>query len=271
MAPTPFLKLSAASLFYRKAAFGSIFTMKTRLDVYCVGQGLFESREKALRAIMAGLVTVNGKPADKAGQPVRDGDVVELVKSDCPYVSRGGLKLKGALDNFKISVKGRTCLDVGAATGGFTDCFLQEGALKVYAVDVGEGQIHERIRNDPRVAFIPQTNARSLEPGIFREKPDLCAIDVSFISLKLVLGPVLGVMAAGGELVALIKPQFELAPGDLKRGIVKSEELRQKAVENMRAFLKDALPALEEKGLVDSPIKGAKGNLEFLWHLKKTK
>ncbi|HNW43520.1 MAG TPA: TlyA family RNA methyltransferase [Elusimicrobiales bacterium] len=243
--------------------------MKTRLDVACVEQGLFESREKALRAIMAGLVTVNGRPADKAGQPVRDGDTVELVKSDCPYVSRGGLKLKGALDSFKISVKSKVCLDIGTATGGFTDCCLQAGAAKVYAVDVGEGQLHEKIKNDARVVFIPQTNARALSPGLFREPPEFCAIDVSFISLKLVLGPALAVMAAGAEAVALIKPQFELTPADLKRGIVKSEELRLKALENMRAFLKEALPGAEEKGLIDSPIKGMKGNLEFLWYLRK--
>lgn len=243
--------------------------MKTRLDVACVANGLFESREKALRAIMAGLVTVNGRPAAKAGQQVKEADIIELAKSDCPYVSRGGTKLKGALDAFKTPVKGRVCLDVGVATGGFTDCFLQEGALRVYAVDVGAGQIHEKILKDPRVVFMPETNARFLKPELFPEGPGLCAIDVSFISLRLILGPVFGVMAPGGEVIALIKPQFELAPGDLKRGIVKTEELRQKAVENMRAFLKTALPEAEEKGLVDSPIRGAKGNLEFLWLLKK--
>ncbi len=243
--------------------------MKTRLDVACVGRGLFESREKALRAIMAGLVTVNGRPADKAGQQVKEADLIELAKSDCPYVSRGGTKLRGALDAFKTAVKGRVCLDVGVATGGFTDCFLQEGALKVYAVDVGEGQIHEKIKTDPRVVFMPETNARFLKPELFPEQPSLCAIDVSFISLRLILGPVFSVMAPGGEVIALVKPQFELAPGDLKRGIVKTEELRLKAMENMRAFLKTALPGAEEKGLVDSPIRGAKGNLEFLWLLKK--
>lgn len=243
--------------------------MKTRLDAACVENGLFESRGKALRAIMAGLVTVNGRPAEKAGQQVREADIIELVKSDCPYVSRGGTKLKGALDAFKTPVKGRVCLDVGVATGGFTDCFLREGALKVYAVDVGEGQIHEKIKSDPRVVFMPETNARFLKPELFPEKPGLCAIDVSFISLRLILGPVFSVLAPGGEVIALVKPQFELAPGDLKRGIVKTEELRLKAMENMRGFLKASLPGVEEKGLVDSPIKGAKGNLEFLWLLKK--
>ena len=172
--------------------------MKTRLDVACVERGLFETREKALRAIMAGLVTVNGRPADKAGQPVREDDELALVRDECPYVSRGGLKLKGALDAFGVAAKGRVCLDVGVATGGFTDCFLQAGAARVYAVDVGEGQIHERIKNDPRVVFMPRTNARFLKPDAFPEKPDLCAIDVSFISLKLILGPVAAALAPGG-------------------------------------------------------------------------
>lgn len=243
--------------------------MKIRLDVACVERGLFESREKAQASIMAGLVTVNGKPADKAGKPVKETDSIETVKSDCPYVSRGGLKLKGALDRFKIEVKDRICLDVGVATGGFTDCFLRAGAKKVYAVDVGEGQIHEKIKAEPRVVFIPQTNARFMKPGLFPEKPRLCAIDVSFISLKLILGPVFDCLAAGGLVVALIKPQFELEPKDLKRGIVKSEELRLKAVEELRRFLSEKLKGFEEKGLIDSPIKGAKGNTEFLWLLHK--
>ena len=245
--------------------------MKTRLDVACVERGLFESRERALRAIMAGQVLVNARPADKAGQQVKDADVIELLVPDCPYVSRGGFKLKGAIDNFKISVKGLTCLDVGVATGGFTDCFLQEGAKLVYAVDVGEGQIHEKIKAHSLVVFMPQTNARYLEPKMFPEAPELCAIDVSFISLKLILGPVFGVMAGGGRVIALVKPQFELAPGDLNRGIVKTEQLRQKALEDMRAFVKQNLPGAEELALMDSPIKGAKGNLEFLWLLKKNK
>lgn len=243
--------------------------MKTRLDVACVEQGLFESREKALRAIMAGLVTVNGRPADKAGQPVRDGDVVALLKDDCPYVSRGGLKLKGAIDRFGLKAAGRVCLDIGVATGGFTDCFLQEGAARVYSVDVGEGQIHERIKNDPRVVFMPQTNARFLKPELFPEPPTLCAIDVSFISLRLILGPVLSAMAPCGEIVALVKPQFELQPADLRRGIVKDEPARLRAMEGMREFLKAELPGAAEKGLADSPVKGAKGNLEFLWLLVK--
>jgi len=242
---------------------------KLRLDLACVRRGLFESRERALRAIMAGLVAVNGKPADKAGRAVREGDVIELVRPDCPYVSRGGLKLKGALDNFKINVKGKICLDVGAATGGFTDCFLQEGAKKVYAVDVGVGQIHEKIKNNPKVVFIPETNARFLKPDLFPEKPKLVAIDVSFISLKLILGPVFAAIAPGAEIIALVKPQFELGPEHLRKGIVKTEGLRLKAMEDLRKFVSENMKDCEEKGLIDSPIKGAKGNLEFLWHIIK--
>jgi len=236
-----------------------------------VERGIFESRVKAQASIMAGLVTVNGQPADKAGKPVKEDDVIEITKSDCPYVSRGGLKLKGALDNFRIDVKDKVCLDVGASTGGFTDCFLQAGARKVYAVDVGEGQFHEKMKSHPQVVFIPQTNARFLTPGLFPELPDLVAIDVSFISLKLILGPVFNSSAPNAGIIALIKPQFELGPADLKRGIVKSDDLRLKAVEDLRRFAAENLKGFTEAGFMESPIKGAKGNVEFLWYLEKSK
>ena len=258
-------------LFLCRASFGSISadTMRTRLDIACVERGIFESRVKAQASIMAGLVTVNGQPADKAGKPVKDEDVIEMVKSDCPYVSRGGFKLKGAIDNFKIDVKDKVCLDVGASTGGFTDCFLQEGAKKVYSVDVGEGQFHEKMKSHPRVVFIPQTNARFLKPDLFPELPEIAAIDVSFISLKLILGPVYNSIAPGAKVVALIKPQFELGPADLKRGIVKTDGLRLNAVEGLRKFISEHIKGLKETGLTESPIKGAKGNTEFLWYLEK--
>ncbi len=243
--------------------------VKQRLDIACVERNLFESRVKAQACIMAGLVTVNGAPADKAGKTVKETDIIEIVKSDCPYVSRGGLKLKGALDSFKIEVRDKVCLDVGAATGGFADCFLQEGARKVYAVDVGEGQIHEKVKNHPKVVFMPQTNARFLKPEMFQEPPELAAIDVSFISLKLILGPVFNSTAPGARVIALIKPQFELSPQDLKKGIVRSDETRLKAVETLRAFVKENFKNVEETGLTESPIKGAKGNIEFLWCLIK--
>jgi len=259
---------------FRKPGFPdirSLADMKLRLDIACVERGIFESRVKAQASIMAGLVLVNGLPADKAGKPVKDADVIEIVKSGCPYVSRGGLKLKGAIDNFKIEVRGRVCLDVGAATGGFTDCFLQEGAKKVYAVDVGEGQFHEKMKSHTLVSFIPRTNARFLKPDLFPESPELAAIDVSFISLKLILGPVFNSTAQNAEIIALIKPQFELAPGDLKRGIVKTDDLRSKAVEELRKFVSENIKGFKEAGLIESPIKGAKGNTEFLWHLQKGK
>ena len=243
--------------------------MKIRLDVACVKQGLFESREKALRAIMAGEVLLNGQKAEKAGMPVRDGDIVSLAIPSCPFVSRAGLKLQGALDLFGINPSGRICLDVGVATGGFTDCFLQNGAAKAYAVDVGEGQLHEKIKNNPKVIFIPQTNARFLHKDFFTEKPDLCAIDVSFISLKLVLGPVFSSLAASAEAVVLIKPQFELQAKDLRRGIVKDEETRQSVPADLRHWLAENMPDIKEEGLADSPLKGTKGNLEFIWHLRK--
>lgn len=243
--------------------------MKTRLDVACVNQRLFDSREKALRAIMAGEVLLNGRPADKAGTPVREGDIINIARPSCPFVSRAGLKLAGALDIFSISPENRICLDIGVATGGFTDCFLQRGARRVYAVDVGEGQLHEKIRNNPRTVFIPQTNARYMTPDFFEEKPDLCAVDVSFISLKLILGPVFSSMARCAEAVVLIKPQFELQAKDLRRGIVKDEAARQSVPAGLRVWLAENLPDVREMGLADSPLKGAKGNLEFIWHLKR--
>ncbi|HBB66206.1 MAG: hypothetical protein A2X28_09960 [Elusimicrobia bacterium GWA2_56_46] len=243
--------------------------MKTRLDIACVERGIFESRVKAQASIMAGLVLVNGRPADKAGKPVGEDDLIAVAKSDCPYVSRGGIKLKGAIDVFKIEVRDKVCLDVGASTGGFADCFLQEGAKKVYAVDVGEGQLHEKIKSHPKVVFLPRINARFLTPGIFAEPPELAAIDVSFISLKLILGPVFNSTSPAARIVALIKPQFELEPKDLKKGIVKSDETRLQAVEALRTFVKDNFREVEEAGLIMSPIKGAKGNVEYLWYLKK--
>ena len=159
--------------------------MKTRLDLAAVDRGLFSTRARAQAAIMAGKVAVNGKVLEKAGHGVKTQDKIEVLAGHCPYVSRGGLKLKKAVDDFNIPVKGRVCLDVGTATGGFTDCLLKEGALKVYSVDVGKGQIDEKIKKDPKVVFMPQMNARFLKPGLFDPLPSLAVIDVSFISLKI--------------------------------------------------------------------------------------
>jgi len=218
---------------------------------------------------MAGEVLVNGQKAEKAGFQVKKEDIITLAVPACPYVSRAGIKLKGALDAFGISPKGRICLDVGVATGGFTDCFLQEGAEKVYAVDVGEGQLHEKLKKDPRVLFRPQTNARYLRPEDFPEKPVLCAIDVSFISLKLILPPVFSVTAGKAEIIALIKPQFELQARDLRKGIVKDEKTRAAAADELRLFVRNNYPGIEDRSLKDSPLRGTHGNLEFLWYLKK--
>ena len=243
--------------------------MKKRLDVYCVEKGLFETRQKALGSIMAGRVLVNGEIADKAGFQVRDGDKVEIAGEECPYVSRGGLKLKAAMEYFRIDLKGKICLDVGVATGGFSDCMLKEGAKKVYGVDVGEGQLHERIRGDAKFVFLPNTNARFLKPELFPEKPEFAAVDVSFISLKTILPPLLASIGAEAELVLLVKPQFELGVQYLKKGIVKDEAGRQKAIEDMSAFIKENFKSCRIEGYTDCPVKGAKGNREFLMKVNK--
>jgi 23S rRNA (cytidine1920-2'-O)/16S rRNA (cytidine1409-2'-O)-methyltransferase len=241
--------------------------MKKRLDIYCVEHGLFETRHKALAAIMAGIVLVNGKVADKAGFMVKPEDKIELADSTCPYVSRGGLKLKAAIDYFKIELKDKICLDIGVATGGFSDCMLKEGAKKVYGVDVGKGQIHEKIFSDKRFHFIPNTNARFLKKEIFEEDINFVAVDVSFISLKLIIPPLIKCLNKKTDIVLLVKPQFELEPKDLKKGIVKNDELRHRALNDIIDFAKK-FNELKVIGFTDSPVKGVKGNLEFLLHIR---
>jgi 23S rRNA (cytidine1920-2'-O)/16S rRNA (cytidine1409-2'-O)-methyltransferase len=243
--------------------------MRIRLDAALVGRGLCGTRTKAQAAVMAGLVSINGVVETKAGKAVRETDVLEIAGPACPYVSRGGIKLKAALDEFKISVAGKICADIGASTGGFTDCMLQSGAAKVYAVDVGRGQLDCKLVKDPRVIFMGDTNARFMTADAFPEtaKPSFAAIDVSFIPLELVLGPVLGAMARPAQVVALIKPQFELSPKEVPGGIVKSDECREKAVANARGFFAKELAKkhrAKDAGLITSPLKGAKGNVEFL-------
>jgi len=218
---------------------------------------------------MAGLVLVNGKKAQKAGDSVRDGDIVEIAKDICPYVSRGGLKLKAGLDYFKINLKGLVCLDIGVATGGFSDCMLKEGAKKVYGVDVGRGQIHEKILRDERFVFIPETNARFLEQKLFSEKPDFAAVDVSFISLKLILSPLISVLSNKAVAVLLIKPQFELSREFLRKGIVKDEESRLIVLREIENFIYTNLKECAIEGYIDCPIKGSHGNREFLMKIYK--
>jgi 23S rRNA (cytidine1920-2'-O)/16S rRNA (cytidine1409-2'-O)-methyltransferase len=235
---------------------------KERLDVLLVRRGLCPSREKARRLIMAGAVFSGGTRLDKASQSLADDTPLEMRETD-RYVGRGGHKLEAALRHFGIDPSGWVCLDVGASTGGFTDCLLQHGAAKVYALDVGHGQLAWKIRNDPRVVVMEHRNARHLQPDDLPEKVRLAVFDVSFISLTLVLPPVTGLLTDGGMMVALIKPQFELSRPEVGRGgIVRDEAARTRAVDKIRDFTLAA--GWSWRGVVDSPLAGADGNREFL-------
>lgn len=239
---------------------------RERLDVLLVQRGLCPSREKAQRVIMAGGVFSGGTRMDKASQALAEDAPLEVREAD-RYVGRGGHKLEGALRHFGLDPSGWTCLDVGASTGGFTDCLLQHGAAKVYAIDVGHGQLDWKIRQDPRVVVREHCNARHLQPGDLPEKVTLAVADVSFISLTLVLPPMAALLTDGGMMVVLIKPQFELSRAEVSRGgVVRDEALRQKAVEKIRDFAAGA--GWTWGGVVDSPITGADGNREFLCLLK---
>jgi 23S rRNA (cytidine1920-2'-O)/16S rRNA (cytidine1409-2'-O)-methyltransferase len=239
---------------------------RARLDLLLVERGLFETRTKAQAALMAGLVLVDGKPAGKAGDMTPEDAELSLKSDPCPYVSRGGLKLKSALDAFALSPKGRVCLDVGASTGGFTDCLLQEGAAKVYAIDVGTAQLADKLKRDPRVVSRENTHARLLEPGWFDPKPSLAVMDVSFISSTQVLPFVAPCLAAKSELIVLVKPQFEVGPKLAPKGVVRDPAVRLQAVDKVRVGAK-AL-GLVEAGLLECPVTGPKGNHEFLLLLK---
>ncbi|MCC6467075.1 MAG: TlyA family RNA methyltransferase [Alphaproteobacteria bacterium] len=237
---------------------------KRRLDQLLVERGLYESRAKAQASIMAGLVFVGGKRADKPGVQVAADAPVEIRGKEHPYVSRGGLKLAGALDHFGIGPAGKACLDVGASTGGFTDVLLARGAKKVYAVDVGHGQLDWRLRNDPRVVVLERVNARHLTRNEVPEPVDLIVCDASFIGLETVLPASLALAAPGAHLVALIKPQFEVGPDKVgKGGIVRDPALHAAVCERIAAWL-GAQPGWTALGVVPSPIEGADGNREFL-------
>jgi 23S rRNA (cytidine1920-2'-O)/16S rRNA (cytidine1409-2'-O)-methyltransferase len=238
---------------------------KVRLDLLLVERGLFDTRAKAQAAVMAGQVLVDGKPQAKAGAPTARDAALELLKP-CPYVSRGGLKLEGALDAWKVDPAGRVCLDVGASTGGFTDCLLQRGAAKVYAVDVGTAQLDAKLKADPRVVSREQTHAKELAPGQFDPRPTLCVVDVSFISLTQVLPRVLPCLAAPAETLALVKPQFEVGPKLAPKGVVRDPAVREQAVEKVRGAL--AALGFQAGPAVESPVKGPKGNVEFFLHIR---
>lgn len=240
---------------------------KRRIDQLLVERGLAESREKAARVILAGEVLVDGRRVDKAGALVSTEAEID-VRGRAPYVSRGGEKLAYALDYFKVDVRGKTCADIGASTGGFTDCLLQRGAAKVFAIDVGTGQLDPKLRKDPRVVVMEQINARILDPRLFSEAPEVATVDVSFISLEKVLPPVFASMAPAGQLIALVKPQFELGKGAVgKGGVVRDPAQHQAVVARLARF--SVLRGRHVLGVTASPLKGAKGNREFFLHLSQ--
>jgi len=241
---------------------------KERIDKLVVDRGLAPSREKARALIMAGQVVVSDHVADKAGQMIPVDAEVRLKGEPLPFVSRGGLKLQKALDEFAIDVTGLTALDVGASTGGFTDCLLQRGATKVYAVDVGYGQLAWKLREDPRVINMEKTNIRYLEPEALGAVPDLAVIDASFISLEKVLPAVLRLVKDDGIIVALIKPQFEVGKGEVGKGGVVRDEAKHRQVVEVVSDEATAL-GLSVRGVTESPITGPKGNREFLMVLDK--
>ena len=244
-----------------KASAGRARKAGKRLDVALVERGLVETRARAQSLIMARRVVVNEQFADKAGAAVTDDDVLRVVELEHPWVGRGGIKLAHALKEFAIDVRGRICADIGASTGGFTDVLLKNGAARVYAIDVGYGQLDASLRNDRRVINREKVNARHLGEGDFEDGIDFVSVDVSFISLKLILPAIATFLH--GDLVALIKPQFEVGKRDVgKGGIVRDEAKRAAAVQSVVAVATET--GFEVCGVIESPITGAEGNVEFL-------
>lgn len=241
--------------------------IKKRLDVLLVEQGHAESRSKAQAIIMSGLVYVNGQKADKPGMSFEEHVQLEVRSGGCPYVSRGGLKLEKALRDFGVDPTGFVCSDSGASTGGFTDCLLQQGAKKVFAIDVGYGQLDWKIRSDPRVVVMERTNVRYVTPEQLGEPLDLSVVDVSFISLRIVL-PVIKTFLkeSSGQVLCLIKPQFEAGKDKVgKKGVVRDPAVHKEVLDNFVALTKEI--NFKILGLTFSPVKGPEGNIEFLAHL----
>jgi 23S rRNA (cytidine1920-2'-O)/16S rRNA (cytidine1409-2'-O)-methyltransferase len=244
--------------------------LKERLDVLLVKKGFYPSRERAKASIMAGIVYVEGQKSDKAGNMVEETAEITVKENPCPYVSRGGLKLEKAMKSWDIRLDGQVCMDIGASTGGFTDCMLQNGAVKVYAVDVGYGQLDWKLRTDPRVINMEKCNVRYLEPETIEDSIGFISIDVSFISLKLVLPVAEGLLEEGGHLVCLVKPQFEAGREQVgKKGIVRDRRVHREVIEKVLSYAADS--GLSYGGLTWSPVTGAKGNIEYLLHLTKEK
>ncbi|MCI8598910.1 MAG: TlyA family RNA methyltransferase [Lachnospiraceae bacterium] len=243
--------------------------MKTRLDVLLVSRGLAESREKAKALIMEGIVFVAGQREDKAGTMFDEKVEIELRGSSLKYVSRGGLKLEKAMEQFALNLEGKICMDVGSSTGGFTDCMLQNGAKKVYAVDVGTNQLAWKLRIDERVVCMEKTNIRYLLPEHIEESPEFVSIDVAFISLTKVLLPVKHLLSSSGQVVALIKPQFEAGREKVgKKGVVREKSTHLEVIQKVLLYAWSI--GFELLNLEFSPIKGPEGNIEYLAHFKKT-
>ena len=241
--------------------------MKERLDVLLVKRNLAASREKAKAIIMSGNVYVDDQKEDKPGTLFKEESKIEVRGHTLPYVSRGGLKLEKALKNFDVSVKGKTCTDVGSSTGGFTDCMLQNGAVKVFAIDVGRGQLDWKLRQDDRVVCMEKTNIRYVTPEEIPDRIQFVSIDVSFISLTKVLGPVKALMEPDGEVVCLIKPQFEAGREKVgKKGVVREKSVHLEVIEMVASFAGSI--GFEALHLEFSPIKGPEGNIEYLLHLR---
>ena len=242
--------------------------MKLRLDLLLVSRGLAPSREKAQAMILSGRVEVEGRRVEKAGTPVAPDAAVQVLGPAHPYVSRGGVKLAAALDAFGVDPRGLVCLDVGASTGGFTDCLLQRGALRVYAIDVGYGQLDAKLRADPRVVLRERVNARALSREHVPEEIALAAMDLSFISVRLVLPRVVPLLAPGAAAIVLAKPQFEAGRREVPRGgVVRSAAVQRRVVAEVERFGVDL--GLRFEGVIPSPIKGARGNQEFLLVFRK--
>lgn len=241
---------------------------KERLDVLLVNKGLATSREKAKAIIMSGNVYVDGQKEDKAGQSFPDTSVIEVRGTTLKYVSRGGLKLEKAMQNFDVSLEGKICMDVGSSTGGFTDCMLQNGAVKVYAVDVGHGQLDWKLRNDERVVCMEKTNIRYVTPDDVADRIQFSSIDVSFISLTKVLTPVRNLLDDDGEIVCLIKPQFEAGREKVgKHGVVRDKDVHIEVINKVIDYASSI--GFEILNLEFSPVKGPEGNIEYLLHLHK--
>lgn len=242
--------------------------MKTRLDIKLVQLGLVSGRDKAKAIIMAGIVYVNGQKADKAGTEVLDEDKIELRGETLRYVSRGGLKLEKAFESFPIQVQNAICMDIGASTGGFTDCMLQNGAKKVYAIDVGYGQLAWKLRTDERVVNLERTNFRHVTKEQVTDPVNFASVDVSFISLTLILPAAYPLLSDDGEMICLIKPQFEAGKGFVgKKGVVKDSQIHQDTIVKVVDFAVET--GFSALGLTFSPVKGPEGNIEYLVYLKK--